>query len=221
MYPPLKDLIAASTVTELAGLEEAQQDALRTESILAIEGYCAQSFEAEGTNEAPAERVIDGPGARILHLPKRLVSLSSLSVIGVSITAADVVLSEEHDRLHIPEEAGSSTWLTRKLADATGVREALFAAGPGAVTISGVWGWADDEFPAAVGTALRYDMEDRALAGGHALSETVRSARALGLGGVSQGSLSVQLQSGEPDVSTRVARLLSDYIWQSASGAVA
>jgi hypothetical protein len=221
MYPSLKDLIDASSVTELTDLTEAQQDALRAESILAIEGYCAQSFDAEGTDKAPVERILDGNGARKIYLPKRLVSLSVLSVVGVALAASDVLLSEDHNRLHISDEADASSWLTRAMADVTGEREALFTAGPGTVAVSGVWGWADAEFPDAIGTALRYDMEDRALAGGHALSETVRSARALGLDGVQQGGLSVDLAPGEPEVSTRVARLLVDYIWQSAAGAVA
>ncbi len=221
MYPSTAELIAASNVSELTDLTEAQQDALRAESILAIEGYCAQSFEVEGTGEEPVQRILDGNGARKIYLPKRLVSLSALSVVGVALAASDVVLSEDHDRLHISDEADSASWLTRAMADITGERESLFTAGVGTVAVSGIWGWADDEFPDAVGTALRYDMEDRALADGHALSETVRSARALGLGGVQQGGLSIDLAAGEPEVSTRVARLLSDYIWQSAAGAVA
>ena len=87
--------------------------------------------------------------------------------------------------------------------------------------VTGVWGWAGDEYPEAISTALRFDMEDRALANAHALSDTVRSARALGLAGVNQGGLSIELGNGEPAVSTRVRRLLKDYRWSGGVGALA
>lgn len=225
-YPTTAELVAASTVEALTGLEEAQQDAQRAEAIAAVEGFCHQSFESEGTEGEPATRTLDGTGARELYLPKRLSQLMDLTVTGGAFTETDVVLSDQGDRLHLPDETAGATWATRAIAEATGYREIVFPAGNGTVTVKGVWGWADAEYPAAITTALRWDMEDRALANAHALSETVRSARALGLSGVDQGGLSIALDGHEPQVSVRVARLLrraSDppLVWAPATGALA
>jgi hypothetical protein len=224
MYPSTAELVAASSVAELTGLEEAQQDALREEAILAVEAHCKQSFEQEGKPGELVERIIDGSGADTIYLPKRLVELDTLSVVGGSLLTDDVALSEKRDRLHVIREGDGGTWATRAVAAIEGRQPTTgFPAGPGAVTISGVWGWADDELPAAVKTALRLDMEDRALAGSNALAESMRSARALGSKRVQQGGLSVDLSGGEPAVSNRVERVLSTagLVWESAVGALA
>lgn len=221
-YPSTAEIVADSTTAALTDLEPTAQEALREEAITAIEGYCGQSFTAEGTEDEPAERILDGQGGDVLYLPQRLASLSSLLVPGGALSAADVVLSDDHDRLSIaPEAEGGSTWVTRAYADARGTRALCFPVGNAGVKVDGVWGWADDEVPGAVATALRFDMEDRALANAHALAETARSARALGLTGVDQGGLSIGIGAREPEVSTRVARLLSDLVWVSAAGATA
>lgn len=224
MYPTTAELVAASTVSELTDLEEAQQDALRQEAIDAIEGVCRQSFLQEGTEGEPVERIIDGPGSRELYLPKRLIELTKLATSGSALTASDVVLSEAGDRLHVPSERDGGTWATRAIAEATGRVDPIFPHGPGSVTVTGVWGWA--EVPSAIVTALRLDMEDRALATGHALAESVRSTRALGVSGIDQGGLSVQLRNREPGVSARVRRVLrtgndgAGYIWHRWGGGV-
>lgn len=223
MYPTTAELIAGSTVTELTGLTADQQDALRQEAIDAIEGFCHQSFEPEGTEAEPVTRTIDGTGSRVLYLPQRLVSLTGLSVAGGGFTDADVALSDRRDHLRIPQESDGSTWATRAVAEITGSREALFPAGPGTVEVTGIWGWADAEYPEQVTTALRWDMEDRALANAHALADTARSARALGIGSVDQGGLSLSLDRAEPEVSSRVKRALrgGQLVWSPVAGALA
>lgn len=225
MYPSTAELVAASTVTEFTGLTEAQQDALRQEAIDVIEGVCRQGFEQEGSEAEPVERIIDGPGSRELYLPKRLIELSTLEVPGGGLTASDVVLSEAGDRLHVAPESSGSSWATRAVAEMTGRTDPVFPDGPGSVTVTGVWGWA--EVPSAIVTAIRLDMEDRAMANQHALAESVRSTRALGVSGIDQGGLSVSLRAREPGVSARVRRVLrtgndgAGYIWHAWTGGVA
>ena len=226
MYPTTKELVDASSNAELKALAEVEQEALRAEAILAIEGHCRQSFAAEsgsgsGSGDEFATLSIDGTGSRTLYLPRRLASLHVLTVAGASIGAGDVELNAEHDRLSITDEGSATNWLLQAAAEFSQRPQALFTAGAGTVSVTGVWGWADDEYPEAITTALRFDMEDRALANAHALSDTVRSARALGLTGVNQGGLSIELGNGEPAVSTRVRRLLKDYRWSGGVGALA
>ncbi len=224
-YPSTADLVAASTVAELTGLEGAQQDALRQEAIDAIEGACRQSFLQEGSKEEPVQRIADGSGSRALYLPKRLIELTELLVPDGGLTASNIVLSEAGDRLHIPAESDGSSWATRVIAEATGRTDPVFPDGYGAVAVTGVWGW--EEVPSAIVTAIRYDMEDRALANQHALAESVRSTRALGVSGIDQGGLSVQLRAREPGVSARVRRVLrtgndgAGYIWHTWTGGLA
>lgn len=227
MYPTTAELLAASTVAALADLEPAQQDALRDEAILAIEGHCRQSFTAVGTTEEPTTRTLDGGGGRTLHLPQRLAELVSVTVLNGWVSTEDVALNDDHDRLSIPSERDGWNWATQAVAEMRHYREIHFPDGPGSVAVAGVWGWADDETPAAIATALRFDMEDRALANSHALAETVRSARALGLTSVSQGGLSIEMGQragnlgatpGEAAVSMRVGRLLADLLWEPAYG---
>jgi len=223
MYPSTAELVAASSNAALKGLEGSEQDGLRDEAILAIEGACRQSFTVEGTKEEPVTRKVDGTGGDLLYLPKRLVELVSLEVPGGTISADDVELSELRGRLSLPDPRSGTTWLTQAFAEARGLESLAFPSGAAGVEVSGVWGWADDEVPAAVAVALRYDMEDRAVANAHALADTVRSAKGLGVSGLSQGGLSMQLDGREAAVSTRVRRVLADaaLIWHGPVGALA
>lgn len=220
-YPTTAELVAGSTVDALTDLTSDQQDAKRAEAIVAVESHCRQSFTAEGTEEAPVALLVDGNGGRELWLPRRLVLIDSLSVSTGAFGADDVVLNDSHDRLHLGDAAGPSTWATRVIAAATGTTRPVFPAGPGTVEVTGVWGWAEDEYPEAVTTALRFHMEDRALADAHALADSVRSARGLGIAGISQGNLSADLTRGEPLISTRVRRQLQRYRWSGPAGALA
>lgn len=229
MYPDAADLVAASTVSELTSLEEAQQDGLRDEAILAVEGVCKQSFTLEGGSgsgsgdDGSVTRAIDGTGGDVLYLPKRLVELTGLEVAGGVIATGDVVLSEKRDRLHLPDPRSGMNWLTQAYAEMTGAEHRAFPTGPGAVSVTGTWGWADEEVPPPIATALRYDMEDRALANAHALADTVRSAKSLGVSALQQGGLSMSLGGREAAVSTRVRRVLAnaDLIWHGPVGALA
>ncbi len=231
MYPTTAELVAASTVAALTDLETAQQDALRQEAILTVEGHCAQSFEAEGTEDDPVTKTLDGVGGRTLYLPMRMAKLVSVTPPeGSSLSTGDVTLSDDHDRLAVRSLYGGTNWATQAFAEGYGYRDLRFPSEPASVKVAGVWGWTDDEFPAAIATALRFDMEDRALADAHALSETVRSARALGLTALNQGGLTMQFGQrtgalgavpGEPAVSTRVERLLSGFLWVSMAGSMA
>jgi hypothetical protein len=220
-YPTTAELAAGSTVKELTDLEPEQQDALLAEAIQAIERHCRQSFTADGTVEDPVTVTLDGDGGTQVYLPRRLAKLTDLSVSDGGLSVSDVTLSARHDRLHITPEPGASSWATRAIAEATGTVRLLFPAGAGTVEVSGVWGWPDEDYPDAVTTALRLDMEDRALASAHPLSETVRSARALGLGSIAQGALSLDLSDSEPEISTRVRRALRGLRWDIPSGALA
>jgi hypothetical protein len=220
-YPSTAELVSGSTVTELTGLTTEQKDALRTEAITAVEFYCRQSFTAEGTEEDPVTLLVDGGGGRELWLPRRLATIDSLSVSTGAFGADDVTLNASHDRLHLGDAAGPSTWATRAIVAAMGTTRSVFPAGAGTVEVTGVWGWAEDEYPGEITTALRFHMEDRALADAHALADSVRSARGLGLSGLSQGSLTADLSRGEPLISTRVRRLLQRHRWSGPTGAIA
>jgi hypothetical protein len=229
MYPSTAELVAASSNATLQGLEGTEQDGLREEAILAVEGACKQSFTLEGDSgsgsgdDEPTTRKLDGTGSNVLYLPKRLVELTGIEAPGTAISAADVELSERHDRLCLPDPRSGTNWLTQAMAEATGAEHRAFPSGPAAVSVTGIWGWTPEEVPAAIATALRYDMEDRAVANAHALADTVRSAKGLGVTGLSQGGFSLQLDGREVAVSTRVRRILSDaeLIWHGPAGALA
>lgn len=222
-YPSTGELVEASNLKALTELDETVQDGLRAEAILAVEAACRQSFTVEGADDEPVSRKLDGTGGDVLYLPKRLVELAGIEASGTAISGADVELSERHDRLCLPDPRSGSNWLTQTVSEATGGEHRAFPSGPAAVTVTGIWGWAPDEVPAAIATALRYDMEDRAVANAHALAETVRSARGLGVTGLSQGGLSLQMDGREVAVSTRVRRLLAnaELIWHGPAGALA
>ena len=214
MYPSTEELVTSSTVSKLTDLTPEQQDALRAEAIGAVERYCRQRFVAIGTEEEPSTVDIDGSGSSELYLPSRLAVLTDLNVSDGSLSVDDVGLNADRDRLNVRSDGSQDTWITRALARERGLpTERVFPLGTGEVEVTGVWGWPDDEFPDDVTTALRFHMEDRALTEAHKLAETVRAARALGVTGVQQGGLSIELGAGEPEISTRVRRLLRDLRW--------
>jgi hypothetical protein len=222
-YPPLDALLAASSVTELtAALDQEQQAELRAAAIADVEDYCRQPFVAEGTEAEPVAKLLDGAGGNTLWLPKRLAPGFELSITGSWLTASEVELSAERDRLSITSLGGGATWLTRELRRMqVGEAPAEFPTGPGLVTVTGAWGWSADEWNAgeldAVETAIRFAMEDQALADATQLAPTVRSARALGLSDVNQGGLSMALRDVEPGLSVRVQRKLTRLRWQVPS----
>lgn len=223
-YPTTAELVDASSVDELTTLDTPQQDALRDEAIAAVENYCGQSFTQEGTTGSPVTKTLDSPGGDVLGLPRRLASLSSFAFAGTTLDGDSVALSDDHDRLVLSDPRAGGSWLLRVQAQ----RDAAtlsFPSGPALAAVAGVWGWTDAEYDAqldAITTALRFDMEDRALANAHKLSGTVRSARALGLSDVSQGSLSYSFADDQPSVSQRVMRIIpQELIWAPALGALA
>ena len=210
MYPTRAELIVGSNVDELLNLSNEQQEALRVESIAAVERYTGQTFEAyEGI------QTIDGTGGRELYLPRRLESIVGISVKGTDLELTEVVLSEKGDRLHIAstglgyyEQALSAvqgrTWDSR-----------TFRVGAGSIVIDGVWGWT--VCPPIVEQAIRLEMEAQATADNNRLSGVVGGARRMGLTNVVQGNLRLSL--GDPsEVTPRTARLLSSLVWHGAAG---
>lgn len=212
-YPSTAELVAESSVSELTSLTSGEQDQLRRASIAAIEEFTGQRFELE----ADVTRNVDGTGTKSLYLPKRLESLAVLTVTGSGLTASDVTLSENHDKLTVRADAGIGNYYERVMREFDGNLPLRFAFGTGTVQITGDWGWPD--CPQDVFDALRIDMEDQALSDANALSDTIRSARALGLRDISQGNLSAAIDY-VPSVSAKVQRLLLPYIWLGPVGAV-
>lgn len=201
-----------------------QQDALRASAITAVESYCRQRFLPDGSSGDPVRRRLDGTGTNTLYLPVRLSELISLSVLegAGSVGADDVSLSDDRTRLTVGGTTFGSSWAERAIADAEGHREPVFPAGVDNIAVEGVWGWTDAEYTAdlaAVTTALRFDMEDKALAGANHMSDTVRSARALGVNSISQGRLSLNLAAIEPDLSVRAQRAVADLVAENVAGA--
>ena len=223
MYPSTEDLVAASTVAALGDLTGPQQDALRDAAIAAIESYCHQRFLAEGTDNDPVTKRLDGTGTRTLYLPCRIVEITEIESFGTEagVTLDSVTISDDRSRLTLPETGAGTTWATRAYADAHGLTEAAFPAGTDNIRVTGIWGWTDDEYDDqldAVTTAIRFDMEDKALAGAHALNDTVRAARTLGLNSVNQGRISLDLDT-EHQLSARVKQQLVPFVFNHAGGA--
>ena len=226
MYPSTANLVDGSIVSQLTELTSTQQDALRAASITAVENYCRQSFTAVGSTNSPVSKKVDGSGSDTLYLPERLAELVAFAVTesdsGYGIEASDVSISDDRSRLSVGASVIGTTWADRALADVEGGRNPIFPSGVDNIVVTGVWGWTSAEYAAelsAVTTAIRYDMEDKALAGANHLAETVRSARALGLTSVSQGRLSINLGAMEVDLSVRAQRLLKDLVFESVGGA--
>ena len=125
-----------------------------------------------------------------------------------------MVLSDDHSRLHRSPSVGIG-YYEQAMAEVSGEQ---FPLGFGNVAIDGTWGWAT--IPENVITALRWDMEDTAVADANPLSGTVRAYRKLGLRNIAQGNLTADM-TGTPSVSGRVAQLLRPYMWQGQVGALA
>jgi hypothetical protein len=201
-YPSRAELVAASSNEHLKALSGAQQDALRADAITMVEAYTGQSFESEGTPEAPVTRTVAGSGARELYLPRRIEEITALSVPGGSLSLSDVEIAENHDRIFLIRQ-GSSSWVERALADLTA---RAFPRGQDIVTITGVWGWA--ECPEAVVSALRMDMEDAASASSADFAPSLQAWRKLGMSSMSQGPLNIQLENRPMTLSPRAADML-------------
>jgi hypothetical protein len=212
-YPTAADLVAESNVDELTGLTLPEQEQLWRSSISAVEEFTGQAFLLESGET----KYIDGPGGRTLFLPKRLDSLTDLSVTGSGLSLDDVYLSEKHDQLIVLPTAGIGNYYEQALRDLDGNLPLNFRFGVGTVQVTGDWGWS--VVPETVRDAIRIDMEDQALADANALSDTVRSVRALGLRDISQGNLAagIGLSSG---ISLRAQRLLAPYVWLGPIGVV-
>lgn len=212
-YPDTEDILAGSTVTELTELEEAQADALRLESISAIEAYCRQSFVQEGTSGSPVTKKVSGGGSRTLELPARLSELTAIETIDADLLTSGVELSDSRRVLFVPDRGLGGSWYERAWSeDEAGVTSRFFPSGESNISVSGVWGFSDDEYDdllGAITVALRLDMEDRALAGATKLAPSVNAARSLGLSSIHQGGLDVQLRTAVPGVSERVQRILA------------
>lgn len=222
MYPTTAELVAASTDEALLASTPAQQDALRAAAIVAVERFCRQSFEAEGTEAAPAVLTVPGAGIDEIRLPRRVAILSSVTADGYVLNEADYRLGTGGQSLKLTSIIGGS-WLTR-VRRIPGDGGPAFRAGAD-VVVAGVFGWTDAEWAAgtldAVATAIRFDMEDQAEADANKLAQTVRSARALGVENVSQGGLSMALRPGEPGISVRAQRRLLALRWVGPVGALA
>lgn len=202
MYPTREELVAASSNEHLEALDAAQQDALRSDAITMVEAYTGQSFEAEGTAEAPVTRVVAGTGARELYLPRRIEKITALSVPGASLAASDVEIGENSDRIFLTR-TGTSSWVDRALSE---TQERVFPRGQDMVTVTGVWGWTD--CPDAVASALRFDMEDAASASSADFAPSLQAWRKLGMSSMSQGPLNIQLENRPMTLSPRAADML-------------
>lgn len=220
MYPSTVDLVAASSQQALTDLDEAEQDRLRRSSIAAVEDYCRQSFD-----NWTGAKVLEGSGGRQLYLPRRLSSLTDLVVARASLRVGDVTLTEDHDALEVAPTAGVGRNYYERAAYAAD--EALgydpdfnFTFGYGTVTVTGEWGWADDEFPELVFDAILRDMEDTALVDNNKLTPTIRQYRHMGVRDISQGNMRAAI-TGAPGLSADAMGLVSGLIWEGPLGALA
>lgn len=212
-YPTRDALLAASSVLELTDATDDVADGLRAEAIVAIEAYTGQSFVAEGTVDDPVAKAIDGGGSDVLYLPARLETLLTVSHNGLALNLIDVTVAEDRLVLVSPSDGGS--WVTRVRRSA-GDPGPSWTLGRSNVVVSGVWGYS--QCPAAVATALRFHMEDQALANANAMAPSIRSVRALGLSSIRQGNLNASLQSTEGELSARARRQLADLVWEGGGG---
>lgn len=218
-YPTAAELVAASDIDALGGLSADQQESLRLASISAVEEFVGQSFDS-----AVGTEVLDGQGANYIYLPRRLTRLDSLVMRDASFPVVDWQISNDGSRLSLKPIAGLG-YYEQALMEVSGQH---LPAGIGNISVTGLWGW--DAVPETIKLALRLDMEDQALADANGLALTVRGVSKLGLRGVSQGNLSLQIGSGGSrtgpavpgaHLSARVLMLLRPYIWQGQIGALA
>ena len=210
-YPDTATLVAASSVEELTGLTTEQQDSLRAAAIVAVESYCCQPF-----TDFPAETVdVEAGGGYELYLPKRLRVLTSVTPYGGDpLEEAALGVDPEGDRIVFHQNVVGTGYYSQALYEVSG-GDYPTCFPLGTLQITGDWGWEDP--PDAVVVALRYDMEEQALADQNALSSTVHAVRKLGLANIGQGSLRAELVT-PPLVSPRVEALLRDYLWHGEAG---
>jgi hypothetical protein len=210
-YPTTSELLAQTTCDELLALQEDQQEALRLAAIVGVESWCGQRFTYDENETVEVEC----QGGYELYLPKRLISLTSASLYGGDpLELGPIAVDPEGDRIVFRRQAVGVGYYEQALYEVSG---GDYATGLpyGTLSLTGNWGW--ETAPDAVQTALRYDMEEQALADANALASTVHAFRRLGLAGVGQGTLRAQLVT-PPTLSPRVERLLVDYVWMGTGG---
>ena len=211
-YPVTAELVAASTVDELTSLDSDQLESMREAAIVAVESFTGQRFVYE---EAVTELIESGGGYEI-YLPKRLIEVTSITPYGGDPLELDAitVAADDNDRLIFHRNVVGVGYYEQALYEVSGGDYSTVFP-QGTLEVVGDWGW--EECPENVITALRYDMEEQALADANALSSTVHAVRRLGLSSIGQGSLRAELIT-PPIVSPRVERLLHDYLWHGTGG---
>lgn len=210
-YPAAAALQDASTLPALKDLSVEDLDDVYQLAVKGIEDFCGQRFTGE-----TATRVLDAGGGKTIALDRRLATLTTLTVAGSSLQASDVHLNERHSELMVNVEASGGNWVEQVLREG---ERPLFTAGPGTVTIAGVWGWTDAELPpddlsTPIARALRMDMEDQALLRSSALAEVPRRMAKMRSDRLSEGPLTVETSQSIIPFSVEVQTLLSDYVWQ-------
>jgi hypothetical protein len=210
-YPTVTELVGDSSLVALTALPIESQETLYIGAKLAVEEYTGQIFDFQ----PGVEKVLDGSGRRTLYLPKRLETITAIDVTETGLTLSDVLLADEKDRVDIRADAGISNYYVRALMEVQGNPPMQFTYGVGTVRITGDWGWS--AFPQAVRDAMRMDMEDQALSDTHALSETLRAYRKLGIREITQDKLEAGFGPAI-NLSDRVRALLDPYVWQGRVG---
>lgn len=214
-YPTVSELVGESDVVALTALSPDGQEALWLATKLAIDMYTNQTFDYQ----PGVTRTMDGSGKRVQYVPKRLDSMTALSVTGSGLTLSDVLISEQHDKIEVRPTAGFSSYYVRAMMEIQDNPPLSFVPGTGTVQITGNWGWPG--FPAPIREAMRLDMEDQAVSDTSSLSEQLRAYRKLGVRDISQDALSVGFTEYEArfiNLSDRVRTLLDAYIWQGSIG---
>lgn len=208
-YPDTATLVAASTVTELTDdLTEPQQEALRVESIDDIERFTGQVFLPD---DGPL--VLDGRGGREAYPPKRIETLTGITVEGTSLDLTDVTVDPDGKRLYFTPISGN--YAVQAMRDSA-YDSRTFRRGAGTIILEGAFGWEDP--PTDVETAIRWEMEDRARANASGLAGTVAAYRRLGMKEIAQGNLRGTLAEKVPVLSPRTMERLSDYVWTGPAG---
>lgn len=210
-YPVAGDLVDASDLDALKNLSDKDKDDVYALAIKSVEEFCGQKFV-----ERVATRVLDGGGGRTIALDERLATLTTLTVSGSSLQTADVGLNDDHSELAVLASAGTGNWVEQVLRED---QRPFFTAGPGTVTIEGVWGWTDVELPPddltnPIARAIRLDMEDQALLRTGPLSEAARTMAKMRASTLDEGPLSLTTSQSIIPLSTEVQTLLADYVWQ-------
>jgi hypothetical protein len=213
-YPAASALQDASELPALKGLSDGELDDVYQLGIASIEDFCGQSFVEE-----EEIRVLDGGGGKTVALDKRLAELTTLTVAGSSLQTTDVHLNDRHSELMVNVEASGGNWVERTLREDM---RPMFSAGPGTVTIDGIWGWLDTELDPMdlsnkIARALRLDMEDQALLITGPLAEVPRRMAKMRSERLSEGPLTVTTSQSIVPLSSGVQALLSDYVWQPAA----